>query len=439
MNSLMKKSCIPPRPAAWVVPLMVLLAASGCSTYFAVDDQQELARANCVISGTVSSMEAYEAPIIVGLLDVSGEEMDLVDYFVLSGPGRFAFAAEPGTYRLAAFVDLDADGVYGGEPALPPDVTRTLAIAPGEHRENMELVIPDTGRFAINQFSMREIMARGPEEQQRKSLYSLCVVGEVTSLDHERFDREKAEAGMWKFYDFLLARQCGVFFLQPYDPEKIPVLFIHGINGTPRDFASMIAQLDTNRFQPWVYYYPSGATLENASALLLQLLSRLKLEYAFEDLHVVAHSMGGLVAREFVLQADEARFNKVIRTFTTISSPLGGMASAGQGVEHSPLVVSSWRGLDPKGVFQKALFYTKQNGQEVRRTVPENIRYHLLFGYGGESGDGVVKLTSQLRHEAQEEAHSIRGFEEDHASILSSPEAIAYLQAILSGSSDKLH
>src|SRR5260221_850492 len=131
---------------------------------------------------------------------------------------------------------------------------------------------------------------------------------------------------MWKFYDFLLETKPGIYFLEPYDPKKIPVLFVHGIGGTPRDFRSLIAALDHDHFQPWVFYYPSGARLDAISALLVQLFVRAPHETNVTRAPVAAPRIGGLVAREFVLQDHERNATDVVRTFVTISSPLGGMA-----------------------------------------------------------------------------------------------------------------
>jgi len=56
----------------------------------------------------------------------------------------------------------------------------------------------------------------------------------------------------------------------------------------------------------------------------------------------------------------------------------------------------------------------------------------MLFGVkGGCSSDGVVAIASQLRPEAQEEAVSLRGFDETHTGILDSAAAAAHLNAIL--------
>ncbi len=69
--------------------------------------------------------------------------------------------------------------------------------------------------------------------------------------------------------------------------------------------------------------------------------------------------------------------------------------------------------------------------------------YQLLFGYrqdsmfGSESSDGVIKLTSQLRQEAQDQAGLVHGYDEDHVGILSNPMVIAQVLDILDGNSAK--
>ena len=49
------------------------------------------------------------------------------------------------------------------------------------------------------------------------------------------------------------------------------------------------------------------------------------------------------------------------------------------------------------------------------------------------SGDGVIPLESQLRLEAQRQAVNIRGFNEDHTSVLQSSEAIKEVNQALLG------
>jgi pimeloyl-ACP methyl ester carboxylesterase len=281
------------------------------------------------------------------------------------------------------------------------------------------------------------MMARGEEEQKTTSLYALSKLGEIVSLDDPRFSEATAEAGMWQFYDFLIAGRAGIYFLEPYDPKRIPVLFVHGINGTPQNFSSLIARLDRRRFQPWVVYYPSGARLETVVIWLDELFTRLELSLRFDTAVVVAHSMGGLVSRGFVLRHHETSAKDPIRMFVTISSPLGGMVSAGEGVESSPIVVRSWYGLAPGSPYLDGLFYQDPATRTHRRRLPNQVAYHMMFGFkGGSSSDGVVQLASQLRPEAQEEASSLRGYDETHTGILDSPAVAAHLNEILAGVRD---
>jgi pimeloyl-ACP methyl ester carboxylesterase len=410
--------------------MAVVLA--GCSTIFAVRGQQRRADANAIVGGLVSTEHAARGPLIVGILARSGSGFYLVDHFVAEKPGPWLFALEAGTYWLAAFEDANGDRRYDDEPALRLDPERPMQLAPGQRLFGLPLVIPTQGRFEQRSFAIADLPVRGPAEQQQASAFALSVAGAVTTLDDPRFDRQMASKGLWQFYDFLLHAQPGIYFLEPYDAKKIPVLFVHGIAGTPRDFEALIAALDRERFQPWVYYYASGADLDALAMVLTQLFVRLRTEYRFERAAVVAHSMGGLVTRAFLLRDHDDNATDVVRTYVTISSPLGGMASAGEGVKNSPVVVRSWYGLAPGSPFLDGLFYQDRAQKTARRRLPDHLDYHMLFGFRGKrSSDGVVTLSSQLRYEAQEEARSERGFDETHTSILKSPDVAARLNEIL--------
>ncbi len=60
---------------------------------------------------------------------------------------------------------------------------------------------------------------------------------------------------------------------------------------------SLIGQLGQSRFQPWIVSYPSGLRLSWLARGVFQFLEVLHRQYGFDELHVVAHSMGGLVSR----------------------------------------------------------------------------------------------------------------------------------------------
>ncbi len=406
---------------------------AGCSTLLAVKGEQRLADELCVVAGTVATEQPAHGPLVVALFTKNGDDYTMVDYFTATKPGPWVFGVQAGTYWVVAFEDVNGDGAYQDEPFYRPDPTKPLVLTPGRQAKGIDVVIPFAGRaLESGHITLAGMMARSPADQQRKSLYAMSQLGKVTTLADPHFADATAEASMWKFYDFVATGRAGLYFLEPYDPNRIPVLFVHGINGSPRSFTTLIARLDRKRYQPWVLYYPSGARLDTLVLWADQLFTRLEVELELKKVIVVAYSMGGLVSRGFVLQHHDLTGSDVIRTFVTISSPLGGMVSAGKGVEDSPVVVRSWLGLAPGSPYLDGLFYKDPATRKERRRIDTHTAYHMLFGFkGGDSSDGVVALSSQLRSEAQEEALSLRGYDETHMSILESPAVAAHLDAIL--------
>ena len=132
-------------------------------------------------------------------------------------------------------------------------------------------------------------------------------------------------------------------------------------------------------------------------------------------MHVVAHSMGGLIVTNSIRQCRIGQLCDFVSSITTISSPFGGVASAKQGIEYSPVVMPAWVDLNPDGKFIADLFADSK---------PTHTPHFLAFGYNsGElfntnSNDGVISLSSQLSRPAQLNAEQILGYDENHLSIL---------------------
>ena len=59
------------------------------------------------------------------------------------------------------------------------------------------------------------------------------------------------------------ADRRGFYLATEYDPEKIPLIFIHGLLSTPVDFARLASSISSqqdlwDRYQFWFYFYPTG-------------------------------------------------------------------------------------------------------------------------------------------------------------------------------------
>jgi len=107
----------------------------------------------------------------------------------------------------------------------------------------------------------------------------------------------------------------GLYMVQPYEQGKIPVVFIHGLWSSPMTWMEMFNDLRSSpdirrHYQFWFYLYPTGqpfwvsaAQLRRDLAEMRQSLDPQHREPALDQMVLVGHSMGGLVAR---LQTQES-------------------------------------------------------------------------------------------------------------------------------------
>ncbi len=106
-----------------------------------------------------------------------------------------------------------------------------------------------------------------------------------------------------------LQHRTGIYMTEPYQPGKIPVLFVHGLLSSPITWAPMLNDLMADpqirdRYQFWFYFYPSGNTYLASAADLRDRLQRLRClldpnrnDPALDEMVLVGHSMGGLISK----------------------------------------------------------------------------------------------------------------------------------------------
>jgi pimeloyl-ACP methyl ester carboxylesterase len=282
----------------------------------------------------------------------------------------------------------------------------------------------------------QEERLRSHDAQITARFAAVTAAGVVTTLSDPRFRAENVRAGMRDPYDFILNVGPGVYFLEKYDPSRIPVLFVHGIDGSPDNFRYLIERLDRQRFQAWVYYYPSGARLGLVADHLAQTVLQIERHYRVTTLVLVAHSMGGLVARGFLLRHEPDRLH--IPLFISLSTPWSGHSAAQIGLDLSPAAIRSWHDIAPASDYLQSLFYTQA---AVRRSLPERTQHQLLFSFKkgsgsfGESSDQVVTVASELRAEAQDDAAGVYGFDDTHMGILEDPQVSLRVNKLLDAAS----
>jgi pimeloyl-ACP methyl ester carboxylesterase len=360
------------------------------------------------------------------LLRRSGTQSQVADHFVLEGAGLWGFGASAGTYAVVAFQDLNRDlKLQPDEPFLAPEGERLIDCKPGARHGGIALRIPAAGRSERREtFDIASLQARSFHEQLELSLSQVSAIGEVSNLSDPRFDPAIAEDGLWRPFDFLFRGHPGIYFLGAYDSTKTPVLFVHGINGTPQNFKTLIERLDRNRFQPWVYYYPSGAALPQVANHLTQTMRKIQVQYGFKSFVVVAHSMGGLVSRGFLQRYGEGGGGASVPLFVSISTPWDGHGAAAWSKSAPIAMARVFTDMAPGSEYLKSM-YGRDPG----------VPHHLLFSYRhsgmGEASDGVVTVASQLRPAAQQGAVRVEGFNETHMGVLEAKEVSARVNELL--------
>lgn len=405
-----------------MILLLVLCNLLGCSLLKLRKDVQ-FSQDSCLLIGEVLSKSPLQKPIVVVAYSRKDTTVVIADYTVLSEPGQFEMLVPQGDYEIIAFEDKNGNLAYDSSEWAgyygKPD---SIKSSPGGVAYGLDIILSQQTIQPVASFGSILIDFSGGKRKPPTS------AGTLANLDDPVFSAEQGRSGFWTPLEFFKRAGCNIFFLEPYDPGKIPILFVHGAAGSPQDWRYFIQHIDRSRYQPWIFYYPSGARLQTLSFLLREKIYDLYQKYRFEQLYVVAHSMGGLVARSALIEKDI--YHDAVKLFVSISTPWGGEQLAKTGVEKSPAVIPSWKDVAPDSDFIKEVFTVK---------IAPSIHYYLFFGHKGsgspfrQNNDNTVTLESILDARAQADALKVIGFNEDHISILSSPDVMAQFKTVLAG------
>ncbi len=113
-------------------------------------------------------------------------------------------------------------------------------------------------------------------------------------------------------------RHAGLYQIQLYDRERIPVILVHGLFSRPEAWVQVLNGLMADarirsRYQFWVFLYPTGLPIWHSSMLLRTDLDRFHRELEKHGRHanlhriiLVGHSMGGLVSSLMVRDPGES-------------------------------------------------------------------------------------------------------------------------------------
>jgi pimeloyl-ACP methyl ester carboxylesterase len=110
----------------------------------------------------------------------------------------------------------------------------------------------------------------------------------------------------------------GLYMLEPYDPNKMPVVMVHGLWSSPVTWMEMFNDLRSDQvvrdnYQFWFYLYPtgqpfwlSGTQMREDLAMMRRKLDPQREHPALDQMVLVGHSMGGLVSKMQTVDSGEA-------------------------------------------------------------------------------------------------------------------------------------
>jgi pimeloyl-ACP methyl ester carboxylesterase len=426
-----------------LISVVASLAVVSCANFKKLGRDLAVIDNEYRISGIIENADDQRHPVRVAVIEWERDSNQIfaADILTPAPGGAFGFIVRnPRNQYLAAFADADGDGRHtpgepwwmhcdaSGEPqpvVLDSD-TRTVRLH-GRLDASRPASAGELRRAIDDALQGRKISDFATKQGIRFAL------GEIATLDDPRFSATRGEDGLWTPATFAVQDGFGVYFLDPYDPAKTPVLFVHGAAGSPQDWRLAMERIDRRRYQPWFYVYPSGMRLDSTANALDEGIHYLHRRYKFSHIHVAAHSMGGLVSRRFILDHLKRPDAVSIPTFITFSSPWGGHEAAAIGVRRAPKVVPSWRDMAGGSAFLDQLYSTSLKGR---------VNHHLFYSHRAsrsiilpEENDGTVSVASQLRPEARADAVSILGFDEDHLSILKARAPLRAARQILDAAS----
>ena len=114
-------------------------------------------------------------------------------------------------------------------------------------------------------------------------------------------------------------KRAGLYMLEPYDPNRIPVVLIHGLTSIPQMWIPTISAVESDpeirgRYQFWVFDYPTGDPIVLSAHKLRESLAQVYQLYPkTKGLVLISHSMGGLLSQMQAVTSKRVLWDSVFR------------------------------------------------------------------------------------------------------------------------------
>lgn len=211
----------------------------------------------------------------------------------------------------------------GSVPATELDLPQVQSVALTAVLVDLEFPVgrhwpPSAGRLEIVDPSAMRTLSIGGRTIPVQADFTAALTSTLGLGTHLR------QAGLGGLRDVEhWSERAGLYMLEPFDPQRIPVVFSHGLVSSPLIWREMVNDLWSDpivreRFQFWFYMYPTGNPFAFSAAQLRKDLAALRSLHdprgdapAFRDIVLIGHSMGGLVSRLLVTDPGDALWKSI--------------------------------------------------------------------------------------------------------------------------------
>jgi pimeloyl-ACP methyl ester carboxylesterase len=346
---------------------------AGCVRPSTVDNGPQLARSTMEAPTSGRARDGLDA-----CLDAIAPQRKEPTYPALSyacavraEPSPAAQTLEQQQLRKLADLVLSSDGQRFRERMLAPGITLAVATMPpgtylfadsfGVNRGDQLGVVPGKG-LAMVRFRPNQGRAEDANYPPEGIFVPVTLTGEVAGhsgdmritlraiegpalwtegwadasaqaylrlLERTRLNQESARG--FRDPSKLRIHSNGIYLMEPYDPDRIPLLMIHGLRSNPSIWRTLTLAVLKDpeahaRFQVWHAFYPTGTppfyAASKARERLSGLLDRLDpsgTDVAHRHVALIGHSMGGLISRALVTKDNGALWDA---TFTVPAAVL---------------------------------------------------------------------------------------------------------------------
>ena len=200
--------------------------------------------------------------------------------------------------------------------------------------------------------------------------------------------------------------------------SRTPVYFVHGYNsaGATQDLHAYMQVLDPAKYRVVSFDYDFTQRLDKSAR---QLAQQIKAEV--RPVHVLAHSMGGLVSMGAVKELDG---QGAVRSVTTIATPFNGHKAAALGVYLQPF--------SGREVLRDMIPGSKYQREIATAHSDTTHRAFLVDKDGTGDDDGTISVESQSKRAVLRHASGVAKFRDTHTGILRNPQAIKQWQTRMS-------